>query len=51
MYVGGVLPGTVYDGHCWDRLSLGRRLAQGKILSDGFYFIVDNGYVVSCHDF
>jgi len=49
MYVGGGLPGTVYDGHCWDRVSFGQRLAGGEILPDdaNYYFIVDGGYVVS----
>lgn len=50
MYVGGGLPGTVYDGHCWERTSFGQRLARGDVLPEGdtsFYFIVDGGYVVS----
>ena len=50
MYIGGGLPGTVYDGHCWDRTSFGSRLASGSILPDDeqYYFIVDGGYVVCC---
>ena len=47
MYIGGGLPGTVYDGHCLDATSFGRRLDLGEILPDGFYVILDGGYVVS----
>jgi hypothetical protein len=46
MYVGGGLPGTVYDGHSWGRTSFGRRLAAGELLPEGYYVIVDGGYVV-----
>lgn len=47
MFVGGGLPGTVYDGHCFDRVSLGSELHAGDVLPESFYFIHDGGYVVS----
>ena len=49
VFVGGGLPGTIYDGHSWDRISFGLRLARCLMLPDNtnFYFIVDGGYVVS----
>lgn len=48
MYIGGGLPGTVYDGHCFARTSFGKRLRANQILpiEHHFYFIVDSGYVV-----
>jgi len=46
MYIGGALPGTVYDGHCLVATSFGRRLAAGDILPEGFYGIFDGGYSV-----
>lgn len=47
MYIGGGLPGTVYDNHCLDATSLGKRLKAGEVLPEGFYFAADGGYVVS----
>ena len=47
MYIGGGLPGTVYDGHCLLATSFGRKLMAKEMLPKGFYMIADGGYVVS----
>ena len=46
LYIGGGMPGTVYDGHCLDATSFGRRFNLGEVLPDGFYICLDGGYVV-----